>query len=76
MISQNLNSFAADLLDHDPQGHGKAQLAQELSDMDASLKRTLDRGVSPDQAEEMAVVRDAVAAAGNILDHVWNDTHQ
>lgn len=50
---------AFDLLAGDPSGRGLRQIQDELFDMRASLKRTMDAGLSSD---DMAVARRAMAA--------------
>lgn len=70
-MAENLKDFAADLLESDPNGVGRSQLQEELVGMQAALKRTLDAGVTPDDAAIIKALGNSVDAARAAVDGIW-----
>ena len=70
-MAENLSEFAVDLLESDPNGMGRTKLQEELVDMQTTLKRTLDAGVSPDDAKVIEALGKSVDAARTAVDGIW-----
>lgn len=70
-MAENLKDFAADLLEDDPNGMGRARLQEELVGMQATLKRTLDAGVAPADAAVIEALGKSVDAARTVVDGIW-----
>lgn len=70
-----ITQFAADLLEDDAHATGRSTLKQELLDMESGLKQKMDAGVSPDEAKQMETIRQALDAAGMIVDKIWESKY-
>ena len=70
-MAENLKDFAADLLESDLNGTGRAQLQEELVGMQATLKRTLDAGVTTEDAAVIEALGKSVDAARTVVDGIW-----
>ena len=69
--AQTLTRFTADLLENDANASGRSALMQELTDMETLLKRKVDAGVTPDEANKAEVIRQAIDAAKRTVDTIW-----
>lgn len=74
-LQSRLTEFAADILTNDAQAAGRKRLADELAQMENDLKKKMDKGVSPSEADKIQVVRTAIQASRNILDQVWESAY-
>jgi len=70
-MTTELKDFTQDLLRNDPAGQGRSQLQEELVQMQAGLKRTLDAGVAPAQAALLGALGQSVQAARTAVDRMW-----
>lgn len=70
-MADELKTFTQDLLRDDPAGLGRSRLQEELVQMQAGLKRTLDAGVAPDQAALLGALGQSVEAARTAVDRMW-----
>ena len=67
-----LTEFTADLLANDVGAAGRARLMDELSAMEHTVKRSLDKGLATDEAEKARAVAGAIGAARQIVDQIWD----
>ena len=74
-MEERLNEFAVDLLTDDVGGVGRRKLVEELVLMESGLKRKMDAGLTPDEANKCETLRAAVDAARSIVDAVWESDH-
>lgn len=70
-MADELKEFAQDMLDNDPSGVGRSRLQEELVGMRAGLKRSLDAGVTADEAAVLKALAESVDAATEVVDKVW-----
>ena len=59
-----------DIMEQAPYGAQKA-VREEVAVMDAELRRTMDRGLTPDDMKTAQAARAAVQAASSILDNIF-----
>lgn len=72
MNQEKITEFASDLLDQDAGAFGRNRLVDELTQMEAAVKRRLDRGLSPDEAQKAKMIIRAIGASKQIVDNIWN----
>lgn len=68
-----MNDFISvlDIMDNAPYGAQKA-VKDELADMEAGIRRTMDKGLTPDEMKTAQAAREAVQAASSILSRILN----
>lgn len=66
-----MNDFISvlDIMENAPYGAQKA-VRDEIADMEAGIRRTMDKGLTPDEMKTAQAARDAVQAASAILDRI------
>lgn len=68
----NLFTPAEELLQNDYAGNGRKQLLDELADMEFSIKRAMDAGLSIEDMNSAKKLMAAVDAGKKAVDAVWN----
>lgn len=58
-----------DIMENAPYGTQRA-VKDEIADMDAGIRRIMDRGLTPDEMKTAQAAREAVQAAAAILDKI------
>ncbi|MGN1037808.1 MAG: hypothetical protein ACI4P0_00255 [Mailhella sp.] len=68
-----MNDFISvlDIMENAPYGTQKA-VRDEIADMEAGIRRTMDKGLTPDEMKTAQAARDAVQAASAILSKILN----
>ena len=68
-----MNDFISvlDIMENAPYGTQKA-VKDEIADMEAGIRRTMDKGLTPDEMKTAQAARDAVQAASAILSKILN----
>lgn len=61
-----------ELLSGDYSGSGRKQLLDELVDMEFSIKRAMDAGLSMDEMSSARALMDAVEAGKKVVESTWN----
>ena len=66
-----MNDFISvlDIMENAPYGAQKA-VRDEIADMEAGIRRTMDKGLTPDEMKTAQAARDAVQAASAILSKI------
>ena len=72
MDKNKITEFASDLLAEDASASGRNFLVNELTQMEAAVKRSLDRGMTPKEAEKARTITRAIGASKQIVDDIWN----
>ncbi len=67
-----MNDFVSvlDIMENAPYG-AQTAVRDEVVAMDAELRRTMDKGLTPDEMKEAQAARLAVQAAASILDKIF-----
>jgi len=71
-MDQTLTQFAVDILADDPHAAGRSKLFEELLQMDMTLKRKMDKGVSLEDAKKIAIIKQGIDSARMIIDKIWD----
>ena len=71
-MDQTLTEFAVDILENDPHAAGRSRLFEELLQMDTTLKKKMDKGVSLDDAKKIAIIKKGIDSARMIIDKIWD----
>ena len=74
-MEQTLTDFTVDILDDDAHAVGRSRLFDELLQMETNLKQKMDRGVVPEEAKKIEIVRRAIESARMIVDKIWNSKY-
>ena len=66
-----MNDFISvlDIMENAPYGAQKA-VRDEIADMEAGVRRTMDKGLTPDEMKTAQAAREAVQAASAILSKI------
>ena len=66
-----MNDFISvlDIMENAPYGAQKA-VKDEIADMEAGVRRTMDKGLTPDEMKTAQAAREAVQAASAILSKI------
>ena len=71
----NLTEFTVDLLEDDLHAAGRSRLLEELFQMEGTLKQKMDKGVSPEQAKKIEIIRKAIDSSRMIVDEIWESRY-
>ena len=71
-MDDNLTEFVADILTDDAQGVGRSKLSDELLQMRNTLKQKMDKGVSPEEAKKIQIIKQAIDSSMMIVDKTWD----
>ncbi len=71
-MNQTLMDFTVDILDNDAHAAGRSRLFDELFEMETTLKQKMDRGVTPEDAKKIEIIRRAIESSRMIIDKIWN----
>ncbi|MDY0220912.1 MAG: hypothetical protein RBR67_07230 [Desulfobacterium sp.] len=74
-MNQTLTDFTVDILENDAHAVGRSRLFDELLEMETALKRKMDRGVTPEEARKIEIIRRAIESSRMITDKIWNSRY-
>ena len=74
-MDTNLNDFVVDILADDAHAVGRSRISDEILQMKNSLKQKLDKGVTPEEAKKIQIIKDAVDSSMMIVDKIWDSEY-
>lgn len=74
-MEQTLTDFTVDILDDDAHAVGRSRLFDELLQMETTLKQKMDRGVAPEEAKKIEIVRRGIESSRMIIDKIWDSKY-
>jgi hypothetical protein len=74
-MERTLTDFTVDILEDDAHAVGRSRLFEELLQMETTLKQKMDRGVVPEEAKKIEIIRRGIESARMIVDKIWNSKY-
>ena len=71
-MDQTLIDFTVDILENDAHAAGRSRLFDELLQMEVTLKQKMDRGVAPEDAKKIEIIKRGIDSSRIIIDKIWN----
>ena len=74
-MNTDLNDFVVDILADDAHAVGRSRISDEMVQMKNSLKQRLDKGVTPEDAKKIQIIKDAIDSSMMIVDKIWDSEY-